>query len=212
MDEIWKDIKGYEGLYKISSLGRIKRLERVIVNSIGKKITLKEKILNGTKRNGYYCFNAVGNNGENLKQGVHIFVAQAFPEICGEWFEGCHVHHIDHNPLNNTAENLQVMKAEEHLSLHNKGENNNNYDNHNKKPNISKALIGRRNECKHIPILQYTKNGVLLKEWECIADVQKELGYSAGNICWVCKGICKTAYGFVWRYKNNGDSNEPPIL
>ena len=34
-EEIWKDIKGYEGLYQVSSEGRIKSLERVIVDSIG---------------------------------------------------------------------------------------------------------------------------------------------------------------------------------
>lgn len=55
-------------------------------------------------------------------KGIHILVAKAFPEICGEWFEGCHVHHIDHNPLNNRADNLKVMTAEEHIKLHKESE------------------------------------------------------------------------------------------
>lgn len=53
---------------------------------------------------------------------IHVLVARAFPEICGEWFDGCHVHHKDHNPLNNRADNLQVMTAEEHRKMHSESE------------------------------------------------------------------------------------------
>lgn len=55
-------------------------------------------------------------------KGIHILVAKAFPEICGEWFEGCHVHHKDHNPLNNRADNLQIMTAKDHIKLHRESE------------------------------------------------------------------------------------------
>lgn len=34
-NEIWKDIKGYEGLYQVSNFGRIKSLERIITNTLG---------------------------------------------------------------------------------------------------------------------------------------------------------------------------------
>lgn len=142
---------------------------------------------------------------------IHILVAKAFPEICGEWFEGCNVHHKDGNPLNNKADNLLVLTAQEHLSLHNKGKSNPNYGNHNKKPNISKALKGKRKPYKHKQIIQYTLDGTFVKEWECIADIHTELGYSIGNICMCCQGKLKTAYKYLWRYKNNGDSVEPPI-
>ena len=43
--EIWKDIKGYEGRYQVSNLGNIKSLKRVIVNSLGRKHTINERIL-----------------------------------------------------------------------------------------------------------------------------------------------------------------------
>lgn len=211
MIEIWKPMVGFEKYYECSIDGRLKRLKRTFVNSLGKTITLNEKINKGSYRNGYYHFNAVGDNGEHLDQGVHIFIAQAFPEICGEWFEGCHVHHKDGNPLNNIATNLIILTAQEHLSLHSKGENNCNYGNHNKRPEISNSLKGKRKPYKHKQIIQYTLDGTFVKEWECIADIHTELGYSIGNICMCCQGKLKTAYKYLWRYKNNGDSVEPPI-
>lgn len=134
----------------------------------------------------------------------HILVAKAFPEICGEWFEGAQVHHINGDKLDNRPENLVVLSANEHHKLHYQSQPDTF-----KKPSpqrsasISKALTGRRADYKHIPILQYDKNHVLVKEWECITDVQKELGYSAGNICWCCKGNLKTAYGYIWKYKKD---------
>lgn len=210
MIEIWKPIKGYEGLYEVSNYGRIKRLTRVYYNSFGKKITLKEKIVNGNGKN-YRKFNLVGENGEHLEQGVHIIVAKAFPEICGEWFEGCHTHHKDFNPSNNIADNLIILTEFEHLSLHSKGENNCNYGNHNKRPEISNAIKGKRKPYKHKPIIQLTLDGEFIKEWECIADIHTELGYSIGNICMCCQGKLKTAYKYLWRYKEIGDSKEPPI-
>lgn len=45
-------------------------------------------------------------------------MAIAFPDICGEWFDGCEVHHIDGNQENDAATNLKVMTREEHHRLH----------------------------------------------------------------------------------------------
>ena len=38
MDEIWKDIEGYEGLYQVSNLGRVKSLKRQVVDTVGFRI------------------------------------------------------------------------------------------------------------------------------------------------------------------------------
>lgn len=139
---------------------------------------------------------------------IYQLIAKSFPDICGFWFDGCVVHHKDFNHFNNIVENLQILTIEEHIKIHHNGAKRS------KKTceNISNSLMGRRNVCKHIPIIQYTKNGEFVKEWECITDVYKELGYSAGNICMCCQGKLKTAYKYLWRYKNNGDSIESPIL
>lgn len=44
-EEIWRDIKGYEGLYQVSNLGRVKSLERTVIDKIGRKRLYKERIL-----------------------------------------------------------------------------------------------------------------------------------------------------------------------
>ena len=65
--EIWKDIQGYEGLYQISNLGRIKSLERMIItsNNITKKIS--EKILKPClRKNGYYSIVLQKTTNQNI--------------------------------------------------------------------------------------------------------------------------------------------------
>lgn len=53
------------------------------------------------------------------------------------------------------------------------------------------------------PILQYTKDNKFVKEWPNLASIRDELGFAHTNICSCCKGNprYKTAYGFIWKYK-----------
>ena len=52
------------------------------------------------------------------------------------------------------------------------------------------------------PVLQYNLDGEFIKEWSSPIDIHKELGYNKSNIANVCRGVAKTAHGFIWRYKN----------
>ncbi len=53
--EIWKDVINYEGLYKVSNLGRVKRLPRTRMRANGRALNLKEKVLKPNRiKGGYY--------------------------------------------------------------------------------------------------------------------------------------------------------------
>ena len=93
--EIWKDIDGYEGLYQVSNLGRIK--------SLNYKRTGRTKILKLVKSNGYLDI-ILYNNGKCKHYLVHRLVAKAFipnPDSLPE------INHIDENKTNNKVDNLE---------------------------------------------------------------------------------------------------------
>lgn len=91
--EDWKEIKGYEGLYQVSNLGRIKSLK---LN--------KEKILTPhiTGKNRLYI--NLRKEGKAKKLQVHVLVAEAF---IGERPEGYDICHIDGDCLNNKLSNIR---------------------------------------------------------------------------------------------------------
>lgn len=181
---IWRPVKGFEDRYEVSNDNQFRNKKRGV-------------LITGRLSHGYRMVGLGKYEGE---RAFHILVAQAFPEICGPWFEGCHVHHRNFDRLDNRPENLVVLPASEHTKLHYETAPDTF-----KKPtekrvkSISKALTGRRAVEKHIPVVQLTKEGAFVKNWECISDVA-EIGYSPGNVCMCCKGQLKTAYGFLWRY------------
>ena len=98
--EIWKDIPGYEGLYQVSNLGRIKSFriwtgtmyvnkEHILIPQLGKR--------------GYYCI-GLSKNGKSKTTAIHRVVAKAFiPNAKNYKF----VNHKDENKLNNNANNLE---------------------------------------------------------------------------------------------------------
>lgn len=95
MEEIYRDIPGYEGIYQCSNLGNVKNIRS------GK--ILKPYI----KHHGYKQVKlCVNGNEKNL--AVHRLVAITFPEICGELKEGMEVNHKDCDTSNNVATNLEV--------------------------------------------------------------------------------------------------------
>lgn len=182
MQEIWKDIKGYEGLYQVSNYGQIKSLR----TWVGRKYIQREKILKiRLEKEGYYkC--SLRKNGKLKSFWVHRLVAQAF--ICNTNNYSC-VNHIDENKTNNCVENLEWCTHSY----------NNNYGNHNKK--ISKRL--RNNPQISRKINQYDINGNFIKEWESIIEVERQLKIRNSHISECCKGKCKTAGGFIWKYQKN---------
>lgn len=102
--EEWKSIKGYEGLYEISNFGRVKSL----LGWNGRKYIQRERILAPYKQqsNKYYSRSVVKLTKDNKTKDfkVHRLVAEAFIPNPNNYRV---VNHIDGNPLNNNAENLE---------------------------------------------------------------------------------------------------------
>lgn len=186
MEELWRNVGGFDKKYEVSNFGRFKS---------------NGKILKGSYSSGYYYFSLGGRNG--VKMALHVIVAKAFPDICGEWFEGAAVHHKNFNRGDNRPENLIVLTHSEHSKLHYLHlPDSFKRPSEQRSSSISKSLAGRRAVEKHIPVDCYTKNGVFVRRYECISDVSKD-NYRPGNVCMCCKGQLKTAYGFLWRYAVN---------
>lgn len=113
MEEIWKDIKGYEGNYQISNLGRVKSLERMVKNRIpGYFNKIKERILSLVlNSHGYYRV-TLSKNGYQRPERIHRLVADCFVEK--DALDKIEVNHIDSNKLNNRWDNLEWISRKEH--------------------------------------------------------------------------------------------------
>lgn len=119
--EIWRNIneEGFENLYQVSNLGRGRSLDRYVTHNKGGLRLMKGKIMGQHKDARYLFMVLTALDHTHINRHYHLLIAKAFPEICGEWFEGAVVHHKDFNPYNNRADNLQVMTEEEHRAIHN---------------------------------------------------------------------------------------------
>jgi len=104
MQEIWKDIPNYEGMYQVSNLGRVKSLKR------SKEVVLK--LMDDTK--GYLCL-SLYKDGVKRTRKVHRLVAEAF---LGHKPNGMKlvVDHIDHDTKNNKVSNLRVVTQRQNAS------------------------------------------------------------------------------------------------
>lgn len=113
-NEIWKDIIGYEGIYQVSSLGRIKSLARRRFNH-NSYYNSKEMILSHCKGSTGYYQVGLCKNGKAKSLKVHKLVAMAFLGHipCGYKLV---IDHINDNPLDNRLENLQIITQRENVS------------------------------------------------------------------------------------------------
>lgn len=102
MQEIWKDIPNYEGLYQASNFGRIKSIQ--YFNHANNKIYPREKILKPILNEKGYCRVDLSKSGESKRHRVHRLVAKTFLPNPYNLLE---VNHIDGNKQNNNVNNLE---------------------------------------------------------------------------------------------------------
>lgn len=104
MAEIWRPVKGYEGLYEVSNEGRVKSLERYSVRFGHQKELIDEKIISPRKSGSGYMLVSLSKQGERKTKSIHRLVAQAFiPNPKSFPF----INHKDENKTNNHVDNLE---------------------------------------------------------------------------------------------------------
>ena len=113
MNEIWKDVVGYEGVYQVSNLGNVKSLPRLVKRK--HLVLLKEKILKpGTSSGGYFIVILRKEMNSKVKK-IHQLVAITFLNHKVDKHKIV-VDHINNNPQDNRVENLQLITARENCS------------------------------------------------------------------------------------------------
>lgn len=189
MKEIWKDVVGYEGLYQVSNLGRVRSLDReheVTRNGLTFICPYGGKVLTQHPRqHGYMCVQLYGRGGHK-KRGlrtvsVHRIVAEAFipnPDGLPE------VNHKDEDKSNNRADNLEWMS---HID-------NSHY---------GTAIERRVRTVMNTPrrtVGQFTKDGQIIQTYISLADMARKTGYGKPEVLMCIQGKSMTSHGYVWKY------------
>lgn len=179
INENWKDILGYEGVYQVSDCGRVKR-----IGEYSNQVTRwkSDKILKPCKKDNGYLVVTLSLSNKLKRKYIHRLVAEAFiPNVENKDT----VNHIDLDRTNNNVNNLEWATYKENnvhaiKKMHERGDN-------------------KRNQRDSKAVLQYDLKGNFIKEYPSIREVYRQTGiYSIEK---VCKGQRRTAGGFIWKYK-----------
>ena len=175
MKEIWKDIKGYEGLYQVSNLGNIKTLQKEIKCKKNSYLS-KEKICKPSLDSSGYRQIVLTKNKIRKSFKVHRLVAQAFIPNPNNLPQ---INHKDENKQNNYIENLEWCT------------------------NLYNSRYGTRPiRCsKHLEKkVKQIKNNKVIKKYNSLKEAEQNTNIKYQEISACCRKIIKTAGGYKWKY------------
>lgn len=181
--EVWKDIAGYEGLYQVSNMGRVRSFSREVKCCGGHSRITRSHILHGyINGSGYYEVALCNSEGQSHRR-VHELVAKAFIP------NPTHlpvINHIDEDKANNKVNNLEWCTTAY----------NNAYGTRNFRigETLKLTRTGR-------PVIQLSLDDCFLKEYRTIRLAARENHVQPSNIHKACDGTIKQTGGFKWRYK-----------
>ena len=183
--EIWKtavyDSEIYEGLYKVSNLGKIL--------SLNYKRTGKLELLKPFQEKNGYLKVILCKNKKTKTCLVHRLVAETFLENPENKPQ---VNHKDEDKTNNFVflnEDGSVDKEKSNLEWNTPKENSN----HGTRTERSAKALSK-------PVLQFTLDGHLIREWSSTMECERN-GFHFGNVAACCRGKKPQYKGFKWKYK-----------
>lgn len=183
--EIWKDVKGFEGIYLISNKGRLassKSGDWCVLSNVNSK-------------GGYFAV-MLRYGDKVIHTRIHRLVYDTFVGYIPKG-KRYHIHHKDGNKQNNTLENLELIECRNHHIAHIK-----------KNPKLIEGMIRYNKYERPNPISQFDLNGNFIKTYLNGKDASDATGVCQRNILQVAnkepfnkKGnIRKQAGGFIWRF------------
>jgi hypothetical protein len=175
-DEEWRDIVGYEGLYQVSNMGRVKSLAR--------KGKVKTFILKQHFTPTGYLLVTLTKKLKRKTFRTHQLVVNCFIPL----MEGKNeINHIDEDKSNNKLSNL--MRCDRSFNV--------NYGNRNSL--VANKLRNRPDHSK--PILQVDKNNNIIREFVSINDASRFYGITVNGISRVCRGKRNKYKNMFFKYK-----------
>lgn len=188
--EIWKDVAGYEGIYQVSNMGRVKSLDRWRIRSDGQRQHFSSKILKplsnrgggkkGQAKGRYYFVNL--RDGHKYKSiFIHRLVLTAFvvnPDP--DKFSQCN--HIDENTHNNALSNLEWCTPAQNI-------------NHGTRKERANAPLRKK-------VIMFSKSGEALRVFASTKEAERQTGIKSSAISCCCRNLPKfhTAGGYRWQY------------
>lgn len=171
---MWRDIKGYEGLYAVNENGEVKALGRKVKHG-NHYYTRKEQLMALTINEKGYLRVRLSKNGEAKTYRVHRIVAETFIPNPNNYKE---VNRIDENKANNNYKNLEWCSREY---------------------NIEHSIKSGRFKIRKVS--QYDLNGNFIKTYKSVSEAERETSIPKSHICKSILGRYghKTAGGYIWK-------------
>lgn len=185
--EKWKDVVGYEGIYKVSDLGRVIRIKKCKGTQGNNMLTPKKN------ESGLYV--TLRNQGNDVQKKIHRLVGKAFifnPENKPQ------INHKDGNRWNNHRTNLEWNSQSENM-IHSHNELECNF-----------TAYGE-NHANSMSVSQYNKNNELINVYGSVNEAGRQLKIEFTNIAKCARGERKFAGGFIWKYENKSPTIKSKI-
>ena len=194
MEEIWKDVPGYEGFYEVSNTGKVKSLNHIRKNGFGKYLMKGRELKQNFGNSGYLqvCLSKLGKTKIIM---VHRLVAKTFVEKKSD--DCIAVNHKDGNKANNYASNLEWVTYSENQK-------------HAYKNGLNSWNPAKGKPMKSVVQLDLETNEIVAIH-DSIGDASRFVGAKcSSSISRCCNNPKKhmSSYGYKWKFKNDEDMEE----